>query len=242
MSCIRKEELQRIPCIFYRVYSSKCADLIRTNKRCAKRMTEDGDDDIVNAIDFNQIKEKVDSIKYTSLNEFLIDFQWFAHNYEILYTSELHFQKSVLFLSFEIFDFYLTNSFSDNDEKTKRAKKLSKLVSQEIDSVKMCLECHINANKSTHWFTMVHRVPHLIIWAQRKNAKYWPAKIMSYDEKQVKVCFFGGYHKQENVPVNKCYLYSRDSPTNIPTKSNDTEFKAALEVNDVLCFYSFYQF
>lgn len=57
---------------------------------------EDGDDDIVNPIDLDQIKFKADSKecskKYNSLDEFLIDFQWLAHNYEIMYTSEFHFE------------------------------------------------------------------------------------------------------------------------------------------------------
>lgn len=109
----------------------------------------------------------------------------------------------------------------------------------EIDSVKTCLECHINANTSetrSHWFTMVHRVPHLIIWAQRKNARYWPAKVMSFDEQCVNVRFFGGDHKHENVSVNKCYLYSKSSPTNRSIRPNDTEFESALRVKKLRYF------
>lgn len=44
-------------------------------------------DDIVYAIDFMQIKTKVDSIEYTSLYEFLVDFQWFVHNCQVMYKS-----------------------------------------------------------------------------------------------------------------------------------------------------------
>lgn len=53
-------------------------------KKDAKRMKmttepENGDGDhIVNAIDLMQIKTKVDSNKYISLDEFLADFQWLA--------------------------------------------------------------------------------------------------------------------------------------------------------------------
>lgn len=137
---------------------------------------------------------------------------------------------------------YRTTRIPGNDEKTKRAKKLLKLVSAEIDSVKTCLECHINANEpetKSKWFTMVCRELHLIIWAQRKNVKYWPAKVMSFDEKSVNVRFFGGYHKHEDVPVNKCFLYSEESPrkaTRISTKKSnsiESEFKSALKVKNI---------
>lgn len=57
-----------------------------------KLAIELNDDDIVNAIDLIQIKTKVDSNMYTSLDEFLADFQWFAHNYEVMYTSKFHFE------------------------------------------------------------------------------------------------------------------------------------------------------
>lgn len=48
--------------------------------------------EIINPIDLMQIKTKVEADMYTSLSEFLVDFQWFAHNYEIMYTSEFHFE------------------------------------------------------------------------------------------------------------------------------------------------------
>lgn len=47
-------------------------------------------DDIVYAIDLMQIKTKVDSNEYTSLYEFLVDFQWFVHNFQVMYKSEFH--------------------------------------------------------------------------------------------------------------------------------------------------------
>lgn len=50
---------------------------------------------------------------------------------------------------------------------------------------------------------------HLIIWAYKKHAKYWPAKVMSIDGQSVNVCFFGGNHsfyKREEVPVTKCIV------------------------------------
>ena len=128
---------------------------------------------------------------------------------------------------------YQTSQSLENDEKTKGAKKVLKLISAEIDSVKTCVQCHINANaRETYarWFPMVCRKPHLIIWAQRKNARYWPAKVMSFDEKQVNVRFFGDYHKHENVAVKKCFLYSKESPTNYPLKKSDKKFKSALKV------------
>lgn len=51
---------------------------------------DDDEDDIVNPINIMKIKKKVDSNMYTSLYEFLIDFEWLAHNYEIMYTCKFH--------------------------------------------------------------------------------------------------------------------------------------------------------
>lgn len=204
----------------------------------------DEDDDIINPIDLKQIKAKTDANAYVSLHQFLIDFQWFAHNYEIMYTSEFLSESFLIrkdpppSVGIVIF---IESTFRhlDNDERTKRAKKLLQLVVAEIDSVKTCLGCHINANTKetrSRWFTMVHRLPHLIIWAHKKNARYWPAKVMSVDEQHVKVYFFGSYHKHAIVPVNKCYLYSRNSPTNHSVRSNDTEFESALKVKQLRYF------
>lgn len=132
----------------------------------------------------------------------------------------------------------------DNDDKTKRAKRVLKLVSDEVDSVKTCLSCHINANSTEtrpRWFSMVCHLPHLLIWARRKNAKYWPAKVMSYDKEVVRVRFFGGsFHKHDIVPVNKCFLYSKSSPikTSHLNKTYETEFEAAIKVIHAQIFYS----
>lgn len=129
-------------------------------------------------------------------------------------------------------------SFAANDQsfhdRANKAKKAVKLVAAEIESVKKCTQCHINANaKETrkHWFTMVCDVPHYIIWAYKKNARYWPAKVMSISGQEVDVSFFGGYHKQEIVPAKKCFLYSTKRPGNIQNaKSQDIEYKKALAV------------
>lgn len=79
---------------------------------------------------------------------------------------------------------------------------------------------------------MLCPLPHLIIWAQKKNVRYWPAKVMSFDEQQVNVRFFGSHHKHEIVPVNKCFLYSKYSPTNNQIRAIDTKFKSALKVKE----------
>lgn len=141
---------------------------------------------------------------------------------------------------------FLFCSLLDNHEKTRRAKQFTKLVLAETESVKKCLQCHINANTKetrSRWFTMVCKVPHLIIWAYKRNARYWPAKVMSIDEnvQHINVRFFGGYHKHENVPTRKCFLYSKKSPgNNLIQKSNyrmSLEFKSALMVNGKWLFF-----
>lgn len=87
-----------------------------------------------------------------------------------------------------------------------------------------------------HWFTMVCDKPHLIIWAHMKGARYWPAKVMSVNGQQVNVRFFGckiqGYRKHDDVPAQKCFLYSAESPRN--SKKDKPVYKAARNVRQLL--------
>lgn len=42
----------------------------------------------------------------------------------------------------------------------------------EIESVKKCAECFINAHdKPNNWFTLVCNNPHLLVWAKLKGIK-----------------------------------------------------------------------
>lgn len=105
-------------------------------------------------------------------------------------------------------------------------------VCAEVESVLKCTQCHINAEIDRwNWFTMVCDVPHLIVWAHKRNSRYWPAKVMSVNELKgmVNVRFFGGFQKHENVPISKCFLYSKSGPGK-KQRLNDPEFKFALEV------------
>lgn len=88
--------MERIPIIFQKVYDSKDAKPIKVNRRSAKRIrlsagSEDADQ-AVNVIDLRKIRDKVESNAYTSLDEFLVDFQWFAHNYEVMFTGKFNFK------------------------------------------------------------------------------------------------------------------------------------------------------
>ncbi|XP_055306236.1 MYND-type zinc finger-containing chromatin reader ZMYND8-like [Sitodiplosis mosellana] len=209
-----KIELKRIPIIIHRVWKSEYVGLNKKKNRGAKRMklvanvAEDifcASDDILNPIDLPKIRAKANS--YTSLDEFYADVQWFVHNCGIF--------------------------FGDNHYKMTCAKKLLKSVSAEIESVKKCVECHINANQKDtrpRWFTMVCNMPHLIIWAHGKNTRYWPAKLMSVDGQTVHVRYFGNDRINDNVPTDKCFLYSEKSPGKAQNaKVNDAKYKLALE-------------
>ena len=131
--------------------------------------------------------------------------------------------------------------FTANHDKTRRAKDLLETVVAEEDSVKKCLQCHVNANAKVtrfRWFTMVCDRPHLIIWAYRKSYKsFWPAKMMSINAgqtNQINVRFFGSFHKHENVPVEKCFLYSERNPGIVRlVNSNGRMQKELLAANKV---------
>lgn len=129
----------------------------------------------------------------------------------------------------------------DTHNRTNKARGFMKLMSAEVDSVRICIWCHINANSMSmdvrkNWFKLVCEKPHLIIWAQKKNAKYWPAKVMTVENPFVEVRFFGSDHLNSNVHMSKCFLYSEKSPSKSHVsnpKKNDqkADYRNALKVN-----------
>lgn len=119
---------------------------------------------------------------------------------------------------------------ADTHIKTKHANVILNHVLAEITSIRKCLQCYNNAIANrTRWFVMVCDEPHLIIWAPMKNVRLWPAKVMSIDGDMVNVRFFGGFHKHDDLPSNKCFLYSESNPKRT-VRMKDKYYEAALQV------------
>lgn len=96
---------------------------------------------IVNPIDLVIIRNQTHT--YRSFAAFQAEFDFFVHNCIILYTKQ--------------------------HAMTKAARAMIESVNDEIDSVKKCAECYINAIKHPDkWFTMPCSTPHLLLWARLK--------------------------------------------------------------------------
>lgn len=97
--------------------------------------------------------------------------------------------------------------------------ELVKFIEHEIEFMKKCTECYFNWYIKRNWFSTVCNRPHCVVWAKVAGHIYWPGKAMSVNNDQVHVRFFG-VHNFADVPANKCYLYSVESPDQQMTKKN----------------------
>lgn len=83
---------------------------------------------------------------------------------------------------------------------------------REINDIKSCSECYLNRRKNIkdRMIRACER-PHLLVWAKFDYFPYWPAKVMSYNDKCVSVEFFDD-HSTAEVEVDNCLLYSKEYP------------------------------
>lgn len=89
----------------------------------------------------------------------------------------------------------------------------------ELSSFVFCSECYQNWGKYPKtWFGRVCEKPHLIVWAKAHTYPYWPAKLMSAQENEADVQFFGD-HSHMTIPIEKCFIFSKKHPSNKPIKS-----------------------
>lgn len=113
-------------------------------------------------------------------------------------------------------------------------RRLLQYSKAELSSTDTCAECYINANNSPQtFFVIACKVPHMVVWAKLKNYPHWPAKLMSIDNGVANVRFFGD-HTYAKVPVDQCYLYSRETPNGTSDKNN----KIAGAINVSVVFHS----
>lgn len=103
----------------------------------------------------------------------------------------------------------------------------------ELTSLSHCTDCYERSERRARaWFTAYCIPPHLLIWAKYLTYPYWPAKLMSADDKMVDVQFFGD-HTFETVPVDNCLIYSEQHPEKETMDFTDL-YEAAQEVNQSL--------
>lgn len=113
-----------------------------------------------------------------------------------------------------------------NHKLTMSAKVLMKVCKQEMEDIEVCPDCYRNANTQESWFTEPCRPPHLLVWAKLKGFPYWPAKIVRLQDGNADARFFGA-HDRAWVPINQCFLLSKESPTD--TKNRKKGLQNAIE-------------
>lgn len=106
------------------------------------------------------------------------------------------------------------------------AKVLMKVCKQEMEDIEVCPDCYKHANTLESWFTEPCRQPHLLVWAKLKGFPYWPAKVVRLQDGNADARFFGA-HDRAWVPINQCFLLSKESPTD--TKNRKKGLQNAIE-------------
>uniref|UniRef100_A0A6Q2X1B9 Protein kinase C binding protein 1, like n=1 Tax=Esox lucius TaxID=8010 RepID=A0A6Q2X1B9_ESOLU len=72
--------------------------------------------------------------------------------------------------------------------------------------------------------------PHPLVWAKLKGFPFWPAKALREKDGQVDARFFG-QHDRAWVPINNCYLMSKEIPFSV--KKTKSIFNSAMQEMEV---------
>ncbi|XP_014279840.1 MYND-type zinc finger-containing chromatin reader ZMYND8 isoform X2 [Halyomorpha halys] len=145
-------------------------------------------DYIVKPMYLGLLENNVKNLKYASCESFLADTKWMVHNS------------------------YVFNTV--HSELTLYAKAMMKNAKHECDEIINCPDCYLHANtlEEDKWFIEPCDKPHILVWARLKGFPYWPCKVMKANGTNVDVRFFGD-HNKSLVPVECCYLYSKQMPS-----------------------------
>uniref|UniRef100_A0A8D0DAQ7 Zinc finger MYND-type containing 8 n=1 Tax=Sander lucioperca TaxID=283035 RepID=A0A8D0DAQ7_SANLU len=94
-----------------------------------------------------------------------------------------------------------------------------------------CPECYLSAcQKRDNWFCEPCSNPHPLVWAKLKGFPFWPAKALRDKDGQVDARFFG-QHDRAWVPLNNCYLMSKEIPFSV--KKTKSIFNSAMQEMEV---------
>lgn len=108
----------------------------------------------------------------------------------------------------------------------------------EIYDIKLCHECYKRKCENiVNVLTAVCRVPHLVVWAKADSFPYWPAKLLSIEQNDAEVVFFGEKNSTAQVSITKCLLFSQEYPFKIPDN-----YKETFEIGCNVCVHFVYVF
>lgn len=121
--------------------------------------------------------------------------------------------------------------FPGNHKLTATAKVIVKICEHEMNEIEVCPECYLSAcQKRDNWFCEPCSNPHPLVWAKLKGFPFWPAKALRDKDGQVDARFFG-QHDRAWVPLNNCYLMSKEIPFSV--KKTKSIFNSAMQEMEV---------
>ncbi|CAF0864506.1 unnamed protein product [Rotaria sordida] len=162
-------------------------------------------DYIIHPMDLEIIEKNINLKKYRSTEAFISDIKWIVHN-SIIY----HENQSKL---------------------TSIARTFLKIARHEMTEIELCSECYLRSTQSitTDWFTKPCAIPHTLCWAKMKSYQPWPAKVLRIVNDEVDVRFFG-QHDRAWIPLNNCFVLSKEYPGSEKKKSNINFEKSLIEL------------
>uniref|UniRef100_A0AAR2KK41 Protein kinase C binding protein 1, like n=1 Tax=Pygocentrus nattereri TaxID=42514 RepID=A0AAR2KK41_PYGNA len=160
---------------------------------------------IFHPMDLCTLEKNIKKKLYGSTEAFLADVKWILHNC-IIYNG-------------------------GNHKLTATAKVIVKICEHEMNEIEVCPECYLSAcQKRDNWFCEPCSNPHPLVWAKLKGFPFWPAKALRDKDGQVDARFFG-QHDRAWVPINNCYLMSKEIPFSV--KKTKSIFNSAMQEMEV---------
>ncbi|KAM6978021.1 MYND-type zinc finger-containing chromatin reader ZMYND8-like isoform 2-T2 [Aplochiton taeniatus] len=160
---------------------------------------------IFHAMDLCTLEKNIKKKMYGCTEAFLADMKWILHNC-IIYNG-------------------------GNHKLTATAKVIVKICEHEMNEIEVCPECYLSScQKRDNWFCEPCSQPHPLVWAKLKGFPFWPAKALREKDGQVDARFFG-QHDRAWVPINNCYLMSKEIPFSV--KKTKSIFNSAMQEMEV---------
>ncbi|KAM9814238.1 MYND-type zinc finger-containing chromatin reader ZMYND8-like [Neosynchiropus ocellatus] len=160
---------------------------------------------IFHPMDLCTLEKNIKKKMYGCTEAFLADVKWILHNC-IIYNG-------------------------GNHKLTATAKVIVKICEHEMNEIEVCPECYLSAcQKRDNWFCEPCSHPHPLVWAKLKGFPFWPAKALRDKDGQVDARFFG-QHDRAWVPLNNCYLMSKEIPFSV--KKTKSIFNSAMQEMEV---------
>ncbi|XP_026102048.1 protein kinase C-binding protein 1-like isoform X5 [Carassius auratus] len=160
---------------------------------------------IFHPMDLSTLEKNIKKKMYGCTEAFLADMKWILHNC-IIYNGANH-------------------------KLTATAKVIVKICEHEMNEIEVCPECYLSAcQKRDNWFCEPCSQPHPLVWAKLKGFPFWPAKALRDKDGQVDARFFG-QHDRAWVPLNNCYLMSKEIPFSV--KKTKSIFNSAMQEMEV---------